>query len=104
MPVARTTGLWLGCDQPRAILFVSNPDAPYEEAAEEVLDAYGLTPSEKKLLRELMTGRSLQEAADALQITRVTSRNRLAQIMSKTDTHRQSELLQLMLRSSIPSR
>ncbi len=105
MPVARKTGFWLGSHhQARAILFVSDPDAPSGEAADEVLDAYGLTQSEKKLVRELMAGRSLQEAADTLQITRITSRNRLARIMSKTDTHRQSELLQLMLRSSIPAR
>ncbi len=64
------------------------------------MDVYDLTASEKKLLRELIAGRSLREAADALKITWVTSRNRLARIMSKTDTHRQSELLQLILRSS----
>jgi len=44
------------------------------------------------------------EAAGNLGITRAMSRNRLARIMAKTDTHRQSELLQLILRSSIPAR
>ncbi len=103
MPIARRADFWLG-SQTRAIIFVKDPDAASGEAADEALDAYGLTPSEKKLLKQLIGGRSLQEAADSLNITRVTSRNRLARIMSKTDTHRQSELLQLMLRSSLAAR
>ena len=103
MPMGRRTDFWLE-NQTSAILFVTDPDAASGNAADEPFDAYGLTPSERKLLRELIAGRSLQEAADALKITRVTSRNRLAQIMTKTDTHRQSELVQLILRSRIPVR
>ena len=67
------------------------------------MDTYCLTPSERRLLKELIAGQTLHEAADNLGITRVTARNRLAHIMAKTNTHRQSELLQLMLRSSIPA-
>ena len=68
------------------------------------MDSYGLTPAEKKLLNELLAGCSLKEAAGRLNIARVTSRNRLARIMAKTDTHRQGELIRLMLRSSVSAR
>lgn len=100
MPVGQRNGFWLHSLEARAVVFISNPDTLPKESVDEVMDVYDLTASEKKLLRELIAGRSLREAADALKITWVTSRNRLARIMSKTDTHRQSELLQLILRSS----
>ncbi len=90
----------LNSPEARAILFISDPETRPGEAGDEAMDAYGLTPSEKKLLRELVAGSSLREAADTLKITRATSRNKLARIMTKTDTHRQSELLQLILRST----
>ncbi len=98
MPVARKNGFWLDSTAARAVVFVTDPDSQ-PEGFEEVMDVYGLTSSEKRLLNELIAGRSLRDAADSLKITHVTSRNRLARIMAKTDTHRQSELLQLILRS-----
>jgi len=104
MPIAQRSEFWLNSTQPCAILYISDPDLRSDDAVDGVMDAYGLTPSEKRLLSELLAGRSLQEAADLLNITRATSRNRLARIMTKTDTHRQSELIQFMLRCSIPVR
>jgi DNA-binding CsgD family transcriptional regulator len=91
-------------DEARVIVFISNPNSPAGLAPDDVMQAFGLTPSEKTLLHELLTGRTLQEAANHLKIARATSRNRLARIMAKTETHRQSELLQLMLRCSVPVR
>jgi DNA-binding CsgD family transcriptional regulator/PAS domain-containing protein len=104
MPFGRKSDFWLSGDEVGAIVFISDPDAAAGDAADEVMDAYRLTPAEKNLLRELLAGHSLQEGADALNITRATSRNRLAQIMSKTDTQRQAQLLQLILRSTVPVR
>ena len=104
MPIAQRSGCWLNSTQPCAILFISDPDMLAGDVVDEVMGAYGLTPSERKLLSELILGRSLREAADLLNITRATSRNRLARIMAKTGTHRQSELIQLILRSSAPIR
>ena len=104
MPIVHKSDFWLNSPEARAILFISDPDTRAGEAVDGAMDAFGLTPSEKKLLRELVAGRSLKEAAEALRITRATSRNKLARIMTKTDTHRQSELLQLILRSTPGSR
>jgi len=83
MPIAQRSDVWLNSTQPLAILFVSDPDPKPGEVVNEVMDAYGLTPSETRLLNELIAGRSLREAADILKITRATSRNRLARIMAK---------------------
>ena len=104
MPITQRSELGLKSTQPCAILFISDPDTSAGDAVDEVMGAYGLTPSEKKLLSQLIGGRSLREAADLLNITRATSRNRLARIMAKAGTHRQSELIQLILRSSAPIR
>jgi len=101
MPFAQESDLTFGGFGSRAIVLISDPESRPKSPAAEVLDAFGLTPSEKRLVNELVSGRSLKEAAETLNITRATSRNRLARIMSKTDTHRQSELIQLILRSSL---
>jgi DNA-binding CsgD family transcriptional regulator len=104
MPFGQRSDFWLSSPIVRAIVFISDPDRSNGDAIAEVMDLYGLTPSEKKFLSELLAGSTVQEAADALNITRATGRNRLARIMAKTDTNRQGELLQLIHQSSSPTR
>jgi DNA-binding CsgD family transcriptional regulator len=57
-----------------------------------------LTAAEARLARYLMQGNSLDEAAAALCVTKNTLRTQLRSLFSKTDTHRQSDLLRLLLR------
>ena len=47
MPIAQRSELWLNSTQPCAILFISDPDALAGDAVDEVMGAYGLTPSER---------------------------------------------------------
>ena len=61
---------------------------------------YGLTPSEAKLAAILAGGRALAEAAETLSITNETARQRLKSIFTKTDTHRQGELIARLSRIS----
>ncbi|MBJ7535856.1 helix-turn-helix transcriptional regulator [Rhodomicrobium vannielii ATCC 17100] len=100
MPFGQSSDFPLGIGT-RAIVLITDPEAPVEDAANDAMDAFGLTPAEKRLVHELLAGHNLQESAEILNITRATSRNRLAHIMSKTGTHRQSELIQLILRATI---
>jgi DNA-binding CsgD family transcriptional regulator len=58
---------------------------------------YGLTPAESKLAVALAAGKSLGEAAEAFNISKYTARAQLRQIFAKTDTHRQAELVKLLL-------
>ncbi|MGO9544452.1 MAG: helix-turn-helix transcriptional regulator [Rhodomicrobium sp.] len=104
MPFSQKSDFWLTPTRVHAIVFVSNPDAATGDAVNEVMQSYGLTPAEMRLLSELLAGRSLQEAAGNLRLARTTSRNTLARIMAKTETHRQSELLRLILRSTLPGK
>ena len=60
---------------------------------------YGLTRAEAGLALELLRGKSAEEAADALFVSIKTVRTHLHRIFLKTETNRQSQLLQLLMRS-----
>ncbi|WP_156964728.1 helix-turn-helix transcriptional regulator [Methylocapsa aurea] len=59
--------------------------------------AFGLTPAEAKLACIIARGAGPEIAAMELKISRETARNQLKSIFAKTDTHRQSELVALLL-------
>jgi DNA-binding CsgD family transcriptional regulator len=60
--------------------------------------AFGLTPAEARLATIIAGGRNPELAAEELQISRATARNRLKAIFAKTATRRQSELVALLSR------
>jgi DNA-binding CsgD family transcriptional regulator len=59
---------------------------------------FGLTAAEARLATELFAGNSVARAADNLGITYETARSCLKAIFMKTDTHRQAELVTLLVR------
>jgi DNA-binding CsgD family transcriptional regulator len=58
---------------------------------------FRLTPAEAKLACIIARGASPEIAAGELKISRETARNQLKSVFAKTDTHRQSELVALLL-------
>ncbi len=58
---------------------------------------FRLTPSESKLACIIARGAPPDIAARELKISRETARNQLKSVFAKTDTHRQSELVALLL-------
>jgi DNA-binding CsgD family transcriptional regulator len=58
---------------------------------------YNLTPAEARLISLLAEGRSLQEISDERGVTINTTRTQLGRLFRKTQTSRQSELVQLAL-------
>ena len=58
---------------------------------------FRLTPAEAKLACVIARGASPEIAARELKISRETARNQLKAVFAKTDTHRQSELVALLL-------
>ena len=58
---------------------------------------FRLTPSEARLACVIARGASPEIAARELKISRETARNQLKSVFAKTDTHRQSELVALLL-------
>ena len=65
---------------------------------------HGLTGAELRVLLALAQGLGGKEAADMLGISEPTVRTHLQRIFSKTDTSRQTELLQLLHNSTPPIR
>lgn len=58
---------------------------------------FGLTPSEAKLASIIARGAAPDIAAQELNISRETARNQLKSVFAKTGTHRQGELIALLL-------
>jgi DNA-binding CsgD family transcriptional regulator len=58
---------------------------------------YGLTPAEARLAVTLVEGKTLEEAVQLLDITVHTARTQLRSVFAKTETHRQPELIALLL-------
>jgi len=84
-------------DESSVVILLSDPERPTVELGPVLSQLYGLTPAEAELAALLVQGRALEEAANELGITRNTARTHMKRIFSKTNTHRQGELISLVL-------
>ena len=82
-----------------AIVFVTDPERQSGIDQDSLARLYGLTKKEAALAALLAQGRDLTEAADRLGMSKGTARVHLKRIFDKTGTHRQAELMILILRS-----
>jgi DNA-binding CsgD family transcriptional regulator len=64
---------------------------------------FGLTLRKASLAEELVARNSLHDAAEVLSLTNETARSYLKLIFSKTETHKQGELIALLTRLAILS-
>ena len=84
-----------------AVLFVDDPnDAGSPASIDLYSQTFRLTPAEARLAVHLASGASLTETADEFGVTHNTVRAQLRAIFDKTETHRQSDLVRLLQRSS----
>lgn len=65
----------------------------------KLVHLHGITRSEARLACLLAEGRTIEEAAAELNVSKTTARSQLQSIFLKTDTRRQSELVGLLLTS-----
>lgn len=84
-----------------AILRIFDPDRDLRAHLEPVCALYHLTPVETRLACEIARGATLDAAGAALRIKPQTVRSYLKQIFLKTDTNRQSDLIRLLLASTV---
>lgn len=97
LPIAESllAGAWPGA---RALVIAESLGQP-QVSAGQLGEAYGLTPTEAALAARLAAHpASLRSTADALGIRVSTAKTHLQRIFEKTGTHRQAELVQLLLR------
>lgn len=88
-------------DEVRAIAYVFDPEEDLTSVLEPACRLHGLSSSETKLTCALVAGTSLCVAAQRLSIREQTARSYLKHIFAKTETNRQAELIQLMLKSAV---
>jgi DNA-binding CsgD family transcriptional regulator len=87
----------VGADAAAAVVFVTDPERASIPDVEALRSMFGLTAAEARLARLLAEGYDLVEASKLLRVTLETVRTRLKKVFEKTDTHRQSELVRLIL-------
>lgn len=82
--------------EPVVALFINNPDSPLELDDKLLMQCYGLTLAEAKLAVALLGGQTPGDYAQAQSISHNTVKTQLKQVLAKTGTHRQAELIQLL--------
>ena len=98
---AAALSLEVGAPSPAALVIVTDPETLPRAPAAVLQRLYGLTPAEAALAQALAAGKTLQEHAQEARLTCETARWRLKQVLAKTDTHRQAELVRLLLTSVV---
>lgn len=88
-----------GTQCPSVVIFISDPEQESSAPQEIVKALFDLTPAEAQLAMLLANGLTLDEASDALGISRNTARAHLRSTFSKTGVTRQTMLVRLILRS-----
>jgi DNA-binding CsgD family transcriptional regulator len=91
---------WVDVVRPRAILFITDPEATPGVHRQWLREEFGLTPAETAVAVEVLATDGLQAAAGRLGISLETARTHLAHVFGKTGTRRQAELVRLLLRSA----
>jgi DNA-binding CsgD family transcriptional regulator len=90
---------WTRHYRPAAMVFVSDPERGTALRNEHLREQFNLTETEASLALHIVAGRGLQAAADRMNIGVSTARTHLAHVFAKTKTHRQAELVRLILQS-----
>jgi DNA-binding CsgD family transcriptional regulator len=94
----RTASDWLVPRHSSAVLLISDPEKVGKPDSVALRQEFGLTPAEAAVAIELLNGRGLKAAAKRLGVSPTTVRTHLSAVFNKTNTHRQAELIQVMLR------
>jgi DNA-binding CsgD family transcriptional regulator len=88
---------WLGLRLPVAIVTIADPEIKRRRFAQDLHKRFGLTAAEAGLAAEIVKGDGREAAARRRGISVATARSQLSSIFEKTGTHRQAELVHLLL-------
>ena len=97
VPLAEQNAAWGSPLQPVAIVFLTDPQATLVLNAALLRRLYGISASECRVAQELLRGQTLQDAARQLHLGENTVKTHLHQLFEKTQTHRQQQLIRLLL-------
>lgn len=80
-----------------AIVFIADSSPRMDAGVSILSDIYGLTAAEAKLVRKLAAGQSPKQIAKSLSLSVNTVRTQLSAVFGKTGTHRQPQLIRLIV-------
>jgi DNA-binding CsgD family transcriptional regulator len=83
--------------QATALVLIIDPEDEPAPAAALLRRLYHLTEAEAEVALHVMHGADLKQISDELSISLTTVRTHLQHVFDKTDTHRQAELVRLLL-------
>lgn len=81
---------------PELVLLLQGPVRDCAPSQSRLIEMFGVTPAEAKLVAHLVDGLTLTAAAEALGVSRNTARAQLASIFTKTGVNRQNQLVKLV--------
>jgi DNA-binding CsgD family transcriptional regulator len=81
---------------PSVALLIGDPDTAVDLDDKLLTECYDLSPAEAKLAVALLRGQTPNDYAQLRGISHNTVKTQLKQVLAKTGTHRQSELIQLL--------
>ena len=88
---------WIGVEVPVAIVTVRDPDIDRRRREINLRHCFGLTAAEARLAVEILKGDGRAAAGRRCGISTATAKSHLSSIFEKTGTHRQAELIRLLL-------
>jgi DNA-binding CsgD family transcriptional regulator len=83
--------------QPMALVLIVDPEDDPEPGAGLLRRLYHLTNAEADVALRVMHGADMKEISEQLSVSLPTVRTHLQHVFDKTDTHRQAELVRLLL-------
>ncbi|MGM0536193.1 MAG: response regulator [Pseudomonadota bacterium] len=83
------------------VVLLSAPDQRPGLPESVLASLFGLTPTETRIAMALLDGRRSEEIAEQMQVSPTTVAFHLRNLFQKTDTHRQADLIALLLAGSM---
>lgn len=83
--------------EPQAVVFITDPERRPTVSAKVLCGLFDLTPTEAEVARALTRGRRTEEIARDLSVAQTTVAFHLRNLFDKTGTHRQADLVALLL-------
>src|SRR5262249_48420297 len=81
---------------PAVLVLIRDPEAHRPVPRDILMQLFGLTAAEARLALELGAGASLEQAAERFAVSINTVRTQLRQVLAKTDSKRQADLVRLL--------
>ncbi|MDF1529668.1 MAG: LuxR C-terminal-related transcriptional regulator, partial [Sedimenticola sp.] len=87
------------CHDSATAIFIHDPEHANDSLGNLIQQRYQLTKAETAITLFLIQGRETKEIIELLDIQRETLKTHLKNIFQKTHTHRQAELISVILRT-----